>query len=123
MQSVVNQSSVQRTSANRPQKVQIIRDPSGRITCHGLNPNQQLIKMPDGKLHIITTRTEPNKDVVVRNNTEKVITRAVQNTNLIVTSKGELVRRAPVVIRQQLKNIAQKPTPQRVSLILIVINP
>lgn len=36
-----------------PQKVQIIRAPDGKITVRGLLAGQQLIQMPDGKLHIV----------------------------------------------------------------------
>ncbi|CAH2259231.1 nucleosome-remodeling factor subunit NURF301 [Pararge aegeria] len=36
-----------------PQKVQIIRAPDGKITVRGLLPGQQLIQMPDGKLHVV----------------------------------------------------------------------
>lgn len=36
-----------------PQKVQIIRTPDGKLTVRGLLAGQQLIQMPDGKLHIV----------------------------------------------------------------------
>ncbi|CAG9783721.1 unnamed protein product [Diatraea saccharalis] len=36
-----------------PQKVQIIRAPDGKITVRGLLAGQQLLQMPDGKLHIV----------------------------------------------------------------------
>jgi nucleosome-remodeling factor subunit BPTF len=36
-----------------PQKVQIIRAPNGKITVRGLLAGQQLIQMPDGKLHVV----------------------------------------------------------------------
>ncbi|XP_061383431.1 nucleosome-remodeling factor subunit NURF301 isoform X4 [Danaus plexippus] len=36
-----------------PQKVQIIRAPDGKITVRGLLAGQQLIQMPDGKLHVV----------------------------------------------------------------------
>lgn len=36
-----------------PQKVQIIRTPDGKVTVRGLLPGQQLIQMPDGKLHVV----------------------------------------------------------------------
>lgn len=46
-----------KTSANPqkegPQKVQIIRAPDGKITVRGLLAGQQLIQMPDGKLHVV----------------------------------------------------------------------
>lgn len=36
-----------------PLKVQIIRTPDGKVTVRGLAPGQQLIQMPDGKLHVV----------------------------------------------------------------------
>lgn len=36
-----------------PQKVQIIRAPDGKLTVRGLLAGQQLIQMPDGKLHVV----------------------------------------------------------------------
>ncbi|XP_017842948.1 nucleosome-remodeling factor subunit NURF301 isoform X2 [Drosophila busckii] len=38
-----------------PHKVQIIRGPDGKVSVRGLNPGQQLVQMPDGKLHVLTT--------------------------------------------------------------------
>lgn len=41
----------------QPHKVQIIRGPDGKVSVRGLSPGQQLIQMPDGKLHVLTTTT------------------------------------------------------------------
>lgn len=38
-----------------PHKVQIIRGPDGKVSVRGLSPGQQLIQMPDGKLHVLTS--------------------------------------------------------------------
>lgn len=35
------------------QKVQILRGPDGKLQVRGLLPGQQLIQMPDGKLHVL----------------------------------------------------------------------
>ncbi|XP_059217057.1 nucleosome-remodeling factor subunit NURF301 isoform X2 [Stomoxys calcitrans] len=45
------------SSSPAPQqhKVQIIRGPDGKVSVRGLSPGQQLIQMPDGKLHVLTT--------------------------------------------------------------------
>lgn len=43
------------TPKEGPQKVQIIRGPDGKITVRGLIPGQQLLQMPDGKLHVIAS--------------------------------------------------------------------
>lgn len=41
--------------APQQHKVQIIRGPDGKVSVRGLSPGQQLIQMPDGKLHVLTT--------------------------------------------------------------------
>ncbi|KAH8303808.1 hypothetical protein KR018_008184 [Drosophila ironensis] len=48
-------SSTPTTSGATPHKVQIIRGPDGKVSVRGLNPGQQLVQMPDGKLHVLTT--------------------------------------------------------------------
>ncbi|EDW49898.1 GM14290 [Drosophila sechellia] len=47
-------------STSTPHKVQIIRGPDGKVSVRGLNPGQQLVQMPDGKLHVLTTTTSSN---------------------------------------------------------------
>jgi len=36
-----------------PQRVQILRGPDGKLQVRGLLPGQQLVQMPDGKLHVV----------------------------------------------------------------------
>ncbi|XP_016975852.1 nucleosome-remodeling factor subunit NURF301 isoform X2 [Drosophila rhopaloa] len=48
------------SSTPTPHKVQIIRGPDGKVSVRGLNPGQQLVQMPDGKLHVLTTTTTSN---------------------------------------------------------------
>lgn len=67
---VASTSSTQTTpSAPTPHKVQIIRGPDGKVSVRGLNPGQQLVQMPDGKLHVLTTTstssnaTTPGKSI------------------------------------------------------------
>ncbi|XP_072944153.1 nucleosome-remodeling factor subunit NURF301 [Epargyreus clarus] len=70
-----------------PQKVQIIRAPDGKITVRGLLAGQQLIQMPDGKLHIVmagqqgvsgqlvaasSNKTASNTDASATENSDKV---------------------------------------------------
>lgn len=79
-----------------PQKVQIIRGPDGQLTVRGLFAGQQLIQMPDGKLHIImagqqspagqlvatksteSIKTEPSPQVVVQGNRQLLVQPAAQ---------------------------------------------
>jgi nucleosome-remodeling factor subunit BPTF len=35
------------------QRVQILRGPDGKLQVRGLLPGQQLVQMPDGKLHVL----------------------------------------------------------------------
>lgn len=64
IQSATAQSAVKTTpiqaSRDGPQKVQIIRGPDGKITVRGLIAGQQLIQMPDGKLHVIASGQQGN---------------------------------------------------------------
>lgn len=48
-----------------PQKVQIIRAPDGNITVRGLLAGQQLIKMADGKLHVVMTGQQGSRGQLV----------------------------------------------------------
>ncbi|XP_074033791.1 nucleosome-remodeling factor subunit NURF301 E(bx) isoform X2 [Leptinotarsa decemlineata] len=45
----------QQPSKEIPQRVQIMRTPDGRFTVKGLQPGQQLVQFPDGKLQVFTT--------------------------------------------------------------------
>ncbi|XP_073840777.1 nucleosome-remodeling factor subunit NURF301 E(bx) [Musca autumnalis] len=57
--SQTSNSTITSTSSSQPSpqqhKVQIIRGPDGKVSVRGLSPGQQLIQMPDGKLHVLTT--------------------------------------------------------------------
>ncbi|XP_033215194.1 nucleosome-remodeling factor subunit NURF301 isoform X2 [Belonocnema kinseyi] len=41
------------------QRVQILRGPDGKLQVRGLMPGQQLVQMPDGKLHVLNTNQSP----------------------------------------------------------------
>ncbi|XP_063972664.1 nucleosome-remodeling factor subunit NURF301 isoform X2 [Diachasmimorpha longicaudata] len=43
----------------QPQRVQILRGPDGKLQVRGLMPGQQLVQMPDGKLHVLNTSQSP----------------------------------------------------------------
>lgn len=102
------------------QKVQIIRGPDGKVSVRGLNPNQQLIQMPDGKLHVLTQSTPGQKTGTVLNRGgQKVITKVVNHQQ---AATGTPTSTQKVVIRQQVqktptmvvKSATPKPIPQRV---------
>lgn len=107
------------------QKVQIIRGPDGKITYHGLNPGQRLIQMPDGKLHILTSRAAQNKSPNAVKTT-KVLASGTSPANPSSTIANAI--KTPMVIRQQVvkqtptgnilvKSTGQKPTTQRVNIL------
>ncbi|KAK2580560.1 hypothetical protein KPH14_007689 [Odynerus spinipes] len=54
------------------QRVQILRGPDGKLQVRGLMPGQQLVQMPDGKLHVL--------------NTAQAITTTIAHTNSTTTS-------------------------------------
>lgn len=45
-------------STENPQKVQIIRGPDGKVQVRGLMPGQQIVQMPDGKLHVLSSNQQ-----------------------------------------------------------------
>lgn len=109
------------------QKVQIIRGPDGKITYHGLNPGQRLIQMPDGKLHILTSRAAQNKTPNATKTT-KVLTPGTPIQSSPTLANVVSAGKSPMAVRQQLikqtptgnvlvKSIGQKLTNQRVSFI------
>ncbi|XP_030386178.1 nucleosome-remodeling factor subunit NURF301 isoform X2 [Scaptodrosophila lebanonensis] len=54
------------TAQSTPHRVQIIRGPDGKVSVRGLNPGQQLVQMPDGKLHVLTTTTSTNPNAATQ---------------------------------------------------------
>ncbi|XP_026495038.2 nucleosome-remodeling factor subunit NURF301 [Vanessa tameamea] len=82
-----------------PQKVQIIRAPDGKITVRGLLAGQQLIQMPDGKLHVVmpgqqgiagqlvaaSPAAKSDNDTISNDNTDKIGTQMKNNTESTVS--------------------------------------
>lgn len=60
------------------QKVQILRGPDGKLQVRGLLPGQQLIQMPDGKLHVL-------------NVSQTVGTPSAQSNSTIPTSTPQVI--------------------------------
>lgn len=97
------------------QKVQIIRGPDNKVMVRGLNPGQQLIKLPNGKLHVLTTSPAPaaGKTVMkvnVPTTPKQIITKTIPQTPSPQIIQG--VNKTPVVIRQQIpksSTIVSKP--------------
>lgn len=89
--------------------------------------------MPDGKLHILTTRSNQNSgntstsgivQNVQKSGTPKVLAKAAVGTSTSTSNTVQTPVKSAVVVRQQankpspanviVKNVAQKPTMQRV---------
>lgn len=60
---IINQTVAVAPQPPKPeQKVQIIRNPDGKITVRGLTAGQQLIQTSDGKLHVVNTNPVAQKN-------------------------------------------------------------
>lgn len=76
--------------AQKPeQKVQIIRNPDGKITVRGLAPGQQLIQTADGKLHVVNTNPVQPKPAVQTTSTQ-------QHAKTIIAAKPNVIAK-PVI--------------------------
>ncbi|KPU77735.1 uncharacterized protein Dana_GF24755, isoform B [Drosophila ananassae] len=120
---VSNASSTQTNPSSTPHKVQIIRGPDGKVSVRGLNPGQQLVQMPDGKLHVLTTTPASNANTP-GNKVNKVI-KTVSATSSPAVSGATAATSAsgtPVIKQIAVKHVAKTPgaqaiaTSQRVAL-------
>lgn len=100
------------SESSTAQKVQIIRGPDNKVMVRGLNPGQQLIKLPNGKLHVLTTSPAPGKAVSkvnVPSTPKQIITKTIPQTLSPQVIQGT---KSPVIIRQQIpksSTIVSKP--------------
>ncbi|SPP86933.1 nucleosome-remodeling factor subunit NURF301 isoform X1 [Drosophila guanche] len=109
-QTVQNTSTTQSTqSAPTPHKVQIIRGPDGKVSVRGLNPGQQLVQMPDGKLHVLTT----SSNSATLGGKGKVLPikslPTPSSTAVTSTSSAAVASAAPIIKQMAVKHVA-KPT-------------
>ncbi|KAH8234941.1 hypothetical protein KR032_005873 [Drosophila birchii] len=122
-------SSTQSTSsAPTPHKVQIIRGPDGKVSVRGLNPGQQLVQMPDGKLHVLTTTSTSNAST--QGNKIKMPIKAVSTPSspaVTTTTTTGTTPGTPLIKQIAVKHVTKTPgTPsmassQRVALPLAQI--
>ncbi|XP_070135859.1 nucleosome-remodeling factor subunit NURF301 isoform X3 [Drosophila bipectinata] len=121
--SASNTSSSQANPSSTPHKVQIIRGPDGKVSVRGLNPGQQLVQMPDGKLHVLTTTPASNANTP-GNKVNKVIKTVSATSSPSVTGAPASTSAAgtPVIKQIAVKHVAKTPgaqaiaTSQRVAL-------
>ncbi|XP_015116667.1 nucleosome-remodeling factor subunit NURF301 isoform X2 [Diachasma alloeum] len=84
----------------QPQRVQILRGPDGKLQVRGLMPGQQLVQMPDGKLHVLNTTQSP-------------ATTASSNSNPQITKTVTTVIKAPTIKATPVKVAASTPQGSR----------
>lgn len=96
------------TSGSTPepaQKIQIIRGSDGKLSVRGLNADQKLITMSDGKFLVLTTNANGEKTKTVLKSpscasiTKTVVTKPVSRPQTVTSAS---VPKQAVVIRQQL---------------------
>ncbi|XP_075219983.1 nucleosome-remodeling factor subunit NURF301 E(bx) isoform X3 [Lycorma delicatula] len=79
-------------TAHTQQRVQISKGPDGKIQVKGLMPGQQLVQMPDGKLHVLNTQAAP---AVQTQSTPRLVS-PQQVTVVKAPNKTQVVRPANV---------------------------
>ena len=100
------------------QRVQILRGPDGKLQVRGLMPGQQLVQMPDGKLHVLNTgqaiaaspaqqTSGTSTNVVTTPTTTKIAT----TTKILPTPSKTPVKTIAIKPNQ---NIQSTPTVQRI---------
>ncbi|XP_070141359.1 nucleosome-remodeling factor subunit NURF301 isoform X2 [Drosophila kikkawai] len=113
-------------STPTPHKVQIIRGPDGKVSVRGLNPGQQLVQMPDGKLHVLTT-TSASSNASTPGNKIKVPIKAVSTPSSPAATATATTPVTPLIKQIAVKQVSRTPgTPamassQRVALPLAQI--
>uniref|UniRef100_A0A1A9ZBU0 Nucleosome-remodeling factor subunit NURF301 n=1 Tax=Glossina pallidipes TaxID=7398 RepID=A0A1A9ZBU0_GLOPL len=88
-------------------KVQIIRGSDGKVSVRGLSPGQQLVQMPDGKLHVLNTTVSTTSSNEANGQT-------ILNKKLCVKSQSSLSN-SPVVKQITVKQIARGSNVQKVA--------
>ncbi|XP_063359454.1 nucleosome-remodeling factor subunit NURF301 [Cydia amplana] len=104
-----------------PQKVQIIRAPDGKLTVRGLLAGQQLIQMPDGKLHVVMAGQQgiAGHLVAASSPAPKADTPPVENDRLVTQPKPAVEEPKPQtrvaaqqIVLQGNRQIVVQPTQQ-----------
>ncbi|XP_046429162.1 nucleosome-remodeling factor subunit NURF301 isoform X3 [Neodiprion fabricii] len=108
------------------QRVQILRGPDGKLQVRGLMPGQQLVQMPDGKLHVLNTgqaiaatpTQTPATTSSASTTTPQSVTKSASNTSSVkpatpVTTSATKASPTKTPTSQTQKIQAQQPaTPQ-----------
>lgn len=87
--------------------MQILRGPDGKIQVRGLMPGQQLIQMPDGKLHVLSTNQ------VQQNSPLTTVTKTSTSPTKTVIKSGAATSSSKVqVVQGNTKMVTQSPSKQ-----------
>ncbi|XP_043650026.1 nucleosome-remodeling factor subunit NURF301 isoform X4 [Drosophila teissieri] len=102
-------------STSTPHKVQIIRGPDGKVSVRGLNPGQQLVQMPDGKLHVLTTTTSSNS--AAQGNKIKVPIKATSTSSSPAVSSAQTTTNpvTPVIKQIAVKHVTKNSATQSIA--------
>ncbi|XP_032667402.1 nucleosome-remodeling factor subunit NURF301 isoform X2 [Odontomachus brunneus] len=127
LQSLIRVSPTGNPPVQVQQRVQILRGPDGKLQVRGLLPSQQLVQMPDGKLHVLNVShagTHLTQCITTNSTTPtttlqaKTVT-AVSNTTKVVTSdNASTIKASPVKVTTSSTQQAQ--TPQQVQVMQTV---
>ncbi|EDW92692.2 uncharacterized protein Dyak_GE21036, isoform E [Drosophila yakuba] len=102
-------------STSTPHKVQIIRGPDGKVSVRGLNPGQQLVQMPDGKLHVLTTTTSSNS--AAQGNKIKVPIKATSTSSSPAITSAQTTTNpvTPVIKQIAVKHVTKNSATQSIA--------
>ncbi|KAL6258442.1 hypothetical protein P5V15_010398 [Pogonomyrmex californicus] len=117
------------TTTNSPvqvqQRVQILRGPDGKLQVRGLLPGQQLVQMPDGKLHVLnvnhTVSTSPAQGTRTNSTTSTTTTQAktVVSTAKTATSENTTATKTSPT-KTTANSTQQAQTPQQTQVVQTV---
>ncbi|XP_068148302.1 LOW QUALITY PROTEIN: nucleosome-remodeling factor subunit NURF301 [Drosophila tropicalis] len=112
------QTSTPAPTAPTPHKVQIIRGPDGKVSVRGLNPGQQLVQMPDGKLHVLTTTTSSaNAGTAGVKNKVPIKSLSTSASSAVATSSTSVIKQISVKhATKTTSGTASLASSQRISL-------
>ncbi|KMQ97122.1 nucleosome-remodeling factor subunit nurf301 [Lasius niger] len=114
---------ITQTGTNSPvqvqQKVQILRGPDGKLQVRGLLPGQQLIQMPDGKLHVLNVNQTVGTPSAQSNSTTPTSTPQTKTATAVSSAKVAISETSATKTSPSAKATANSTTqqsPQQVQL-------
>ncbi|XP_039292245.1 nucleosome-remodeling factor subunit NURF301 isoform X2 [Nilaparvata lugens] len=112
------QTTTTQAPAQQHQRVSITKGPDGKIQVKGLMPGQQLVQMPDGKLHVLTTQSTSPTATAAQGQTGRTGAAAPQQVTVVkAPSKAPIIR--PANMRPAAPNATAKP-PQQLNKTVVI---